>query len=320
MKGYRLASPGAMVAIVCFFLPWFVLSGCNEQTTVRGVDALKLVADSNMSVGQKGLYSGPAIAIFFIAVLVVFLGILAWKRGEGRRRDGVGLAGLGVLFMLALGWYLFLLRQQIVAVRYGFWGEVLAGFLLVMGGVINWRFSQQGKAEEDTAVPSSPATWKWGLTAVVLTALFAIGVGLVFPGEENVVTTVSPSSSSPNLVNNAPAAVPTATPAPQTDTTISSGQETGDPLEYITGQVECYASFAWVASGDLTNNSSRPIEANVTLYVSKSGSFYSESATEYFVIQPGMTEPIFFSGPEVEDDPYAEYTCSGTVGALWADE
>lgn len=320
MKGYRLASPGAMVAIVCFFLPWFVLSGCDKQTTVRGVDALKLVRDSNMSVGQKGLYSGPAIAVFLVAVLVLFLGVLAWKRGQGRRRDGVGLAGLGVLFMLALGWYLFLLRQTIVAVRYGFWGEVLAGLLLLMGGIINWRLSRQGQVEEVTAVSSSPPTWKWGMMAVVLTAIFAFGAGLVFPADENVVTAVSPSSSSPNLVNNSPAAVPTATPAPQPSITTSSGQETGDPLEFITGQVECYASFAWVASGDLTNNSSRPIEANVTLYVSKSGSFYSESATEYFVVQPGMTEPIFFSGPEVEDDPYAEYTCSGAVGALWADE
>jgi hypothetical protein len=101
--------------------------------------------------------------------------------------------------------------------------------------------------------------------------------------------------------------------------TPSASLSTGDPEQYLSGQINCHASYAWLAIGELTNSSSRPIKAIVIVNVQQSGSFSSDSTSKDFVIKPGSTESIFFAGPDVINDSFADYSCSVSVGAQWGD-
>lgn len=315
-KGYRLASPGAIFALISFFLPWFVLSGCQGNTSVSGIDAVKLMADSNTGVLDKLKLSGPILLIPLLAMLVLFMAVWAWGRGRIGKRDIFTVTGAGVMLTLILAWYLFLLRDSIVQIRYGFWGEMFAAALLLMGGLLNLRIYGLNHDIEESASPTTPSAWQWAFGAILLTGLCAFSTHVFLPDPpDNITPAFIPSNTT-----QTPSLAPTTAPIQLPPTATTPAQVIGEPREYLRGQVECYATFAWVASGDLTNTSPYPIEASVTVQVNKSGSFYSESATEYFVIQPGATEPIFFSGPDVVDDPFVEYTCSGFVGAQWADE
>ena len=47
--------------------------------------------------------------------------------------------GSGVMLTLILAWYLFLLRDTILQIRYGFGGELFAAALMLMGGLLNLR-------------------------------------------------------------------------------------------------------------------------------------------------------------------------------------
>lgn len=316
LKGYRLASPGAIIALLSFFLPWFVVSGCQgDTTTVSGVDAVKLMADSSTGVIHKLQYSVPALVIPLLALFVLFMAGWAWGRGRVGKRDIMAVTGSGVMLTLILAWYLFLLRDTILQIRYGFGGELFAAALMLMGGLLNLRIYGLNRDTEEIALPVAPSAWRWAFGAILLTSLCAFTTNVFLPNQPEVTPAFTPSNTT-----NAPSLAPTTAPLLPSVTATTPAEIIGEPIQYLRGQVECYASSAWVASGDLTNTSLYPIEASVTIHVNKSESFYSESATEYFVIQPGTTESIFFSGPEVIDEPFVEYTCSGSVGAQWADE
>jgi hypothetical protein len=109
------------------------------------------------------------------------------------------------------------------------------------------------------------------------------------------------------------AAQPTGPPSRSaTDNPLTS---TGNPEQYLAGYVSCWDSFAWVASGDLTNTASRPIEVAITLSISGGGLLGYGSETKAYVIQPGAIESIYFAGPEVSSDS----SCSVLINAQWAD-
>lgn len=284
-KGYRLASPGAIIAMISFFLPWFVLSGCDGNTTVSGVDALKPLADSGTSILDKAKLSGPALLIPILAMFVLFMAVWAWGRGRVGKRDIISVTGAGVLLMLILVWYLVLLRNAILQIRYGFWGELFAAALLVVGGLLNLRiYSLSETAEEMVSLPT-PSALKWTLGAILLTSLCVFTTNVIVPDQAQTVSPTLPT----NTTNATPSFAPTTAPVTPSVTVTTPAEVVDEPIQYLRGQVDCWDSFAWVASGDLTNTSPYPIEATIYLSVNKSESFYSESATEYFVIQPGAT-------------------------------
>ena len=219
LKGYHLASPGAIIALLSFFLPWFVVSGCQgDTTTVSGVDAVKLMADSSTGVIYKLQYSVPALVIPLLALFVLFMAGWAWGRGRVGKRDIMTVTGSGVMLTLILAWYLFLLRDTILQIRYGFGGELFAAALLLMGGLLNWQVYQQRQGETlegEIIVSTAPSTWKWTLGTVILASACMLTTGLFFPNETETPTSFSDTNSTTNNSYTAPILVATATPAPQ---------------------------------------------------------------------------------------------------------
>lgn len=222
LKGYRLASPGAFVALISFFLPWFVVSGCQGNMSVGGVDAVKLVVDNNTEIADKIRLSGPALLVPLLALFVLFMAVWAWGRGRVSKRDILTTTGAGVLLTLTLAWYLVLLRDSIVQIRYGFWGELFAAALLFMGGLSNWlayrSTGEEGEnltfATPEIVAPENTGRWKWGLG--VGAAAFAGFCLLASCGFLFVRMQASPAPTpSNNTLYNPPPAAPTATPAPQ---------------------------------------------------------------------------------------------------------
>ena len=227
LKGYRLASPGAIFALISFFLPWFIVSGCQGNTTVGGVDAVKLVVDNNTEIADKIRLSGPALIIPLLALFVLFMAAWAWGRGRVGKRDIITVTGAGVLLTLILAWYLVLLRDSIIQIRYGFWGELFAAALLLMGGLSNWlAYRSAGEAGEnlilitpESVIPESRAKWRWGMglgAAAFAGFCLLASCGFLFIRLQS---STSSFSSNPSPANNTlytpPPAAPTATPAPQ---------------------------------------------------------------------------------------------------------
>ncbi|MBV6396883.1 MAG: hypothetical protein HFACDABA_02485 [Anaerolineales bacterium] len=145
-KGHKVGSSGAALAILCFFLPWIMVS-CGGQTTK--VSGWELAAGK--TIGQ-GFYAQQMEGkpILFLALLaafgVLYLAYAAFKRGSlVPTMDGYGLIALGGLPLLIL-----LIQfsgakdqaaQQGIYLEYqvGLWGVVIGYIAAIAGGVLNLR-------------------------------------------------------------------------------------------------------------------------------------------------------------------------------------
>lgn len=159
-KGHKVASPAAAIAMVCFFLPW-VLVSCGNQP-ITSLSGWELAAGTTLEwMGQKlsPIPGRPLLFLVFLAGIgVLALGYLALRRGSVRKLDGWGLIALGGLPLLAL---LTLLSGQNEAVealqegsdmmakdlikvdtQYGLWGVILGYIAVIAGGILNLRESR----------------------------------------------------------------------------------------------------------------------------------------------------------------------------------
>jgi hypothetical protein len=97
--GYKIASPGLLTALVCFFLPW-VLQSCGNQP-MQPYTGLQLALGSG---GEEGKYTGNILVVLtFVALIVLLIFVFqAAGRGSLKAQDtyGVVLASLLVLVIL----------------------------------------------------------------------------------------------------------------------------------------------------------------------------------------------------------------------------
>lgn len=144
-KGYKIASPGAGVAVLSFFLPWFLVSCGGAEFSMSGWN---LAAGMLVDDGFGSVEYVPGNPIFFI-ILMAGLTILALayrsaRRGRATRvLDGVGVAALSALALLFTLSAVVSLEQEAemngmtVRAQFGLWGVLLGYLASFVGGLAN---------------------------------------------------------------------------------------------------------------------------------------------------------------------------------------
>lgn len=145
-KGHRIGSSGAALAILCFFMPWLLVSCGGQTAKVSGWD---LAAGTTVGVGfsAQQIPGKPILFLVLLAALgVIVLAYLAYKRGALKpKMDGYGLIGLGALALLILFISFSGAKEQgaqqgiYVDFEFGLWGAVLGYLATIVGGVLNLR-------------------------------------------------------------------------------------------------------------------------------------------------------------------------------------
>ena len=135
-SGYKIASPGLVVSLICFFLPW-VLQSCGDQP-MQPYSGLQLAMGNGG--GEDGYNGNPFVLLTLVAIFVIsFFAIRSSRRASLTARDGYGVLGTSVLVLF------YLLQQFLTApaegvnreVLPGLWGYVLGWLLVLIGGVVN---------------------------------------------------------------------------------------------------------------------------------------------------------------------------------------
>lgn len=156
-NGHKVASPAAAIAMVCFFLPWVLVSCANQP--IDSFSGWELAAGTTLELMGQKVTDIPGRPLLFLVILagvgVLALGYLALRRGSVTKIDGWGLIVLGALPFLAL---LTLIGGQNAATQalpegsdmikpdmiklstqYGLWGVVLGYIAVMVGGVLNLK-------------------------------------------------------------------------------------------------------------------------------------------------------------------------------------
>jgi len=145
-KGYKVAAPGACVAALCFFLPWFFVS-CSGQP-VRSFSGLEFATGTEVN-GQRISGSPELFLVLLCSLVVLTLAYFAWRRGHATTVEGVTLLGLGTLPLVLLWLKSFDAQSnmpsglQITEIQYGFWGTILGNIIVMVGGALNLIESSQ---------------------------------------------------------------------------------------------------------------------------------------------------------------------------------
>jgi len=145
-KGHKVGSSGAALAILCFFMPWLLVSCGGQTAKVSGWD---LAAGTTVGAGFSAQQI-PGKPILFLVLLaavgVIALAYLAYKRGTLMpKMDGYGLIGLGALALLILFISFSGAKEQgaqqgiYVDIEFGLWGAVIGYLGAIVGGVLNLR-------------------------------------------------------------------------------------------------------------------------------------------------------------------------------------
>lgn len=148
-KGYKVASPGAVIAILCFFLPWlFVSCAGSVGTSLTGMD-LAFGKQTELMAGMVQRVSGEPLVMLalFAAVAVLVLAGFAIRRGKLHPVDGIGVIGLGVgaLILLVLEGLIQSSKMQQdgtaqfvqISPEIGLIGAVIGYLAIIAGGILN---------------------------------------------------------------------------------------------------------------------------------------------------------------------------------------
>jgi hypothetical protein len=134
--GYKLASPGLILALICFFLPW-VMQSCGDQP-LQEYTGLQLAIGNGG--GDNGYNGNPFVLLTLIAIFVVlFFAIRYTRHGSLGIRDTWGVLITSLLTLL------FLFQQYLTTpdegvnreVLPGLWGYVAGWLFVLIGGVVN---------------------------------------------------------------------------------------------------------------------------------------------------------------------------------------
>lgn len=146
LTGNIMAIPGAILAIICFFLPWLgFVSGGALVSTLTGlrIGAGPVVA---LSGGTEVFRGSPTSYLVPLAGLIVLgMVFVAFRRGYVVEWDGFGLIIAGLLpLLILLGQYGTAQRDAAklgvdLEYQYGMIGVFVALMVLVVAGVLNVR-------------------------------------------------------------------------------------------------------------------------------------------------------------------------------------
>lgn len=138
-KGHKLGSSGAALAILCFFLPWILVSCGGQQVKLSGWEL-----SAGTSVGGQPIEGKPILFLVPIAgIAVIALAYLAYKRGMLTGLDGYGLVGLGALPLIVLLAQFSGTQEQAsqqgytFEYQFGLWGVIIGYIGVIVGGVLN---------------------------------------------------------------------------------------------------------------------------------------------------------------------------------------
>lgn len=149
-KGYKFSVSGALLIILCFFLP-NVLVSCGS-VRIAEISGWQLAAGTDIGSGNSAQHLDGETLLFLIpvgAILILGLAYLASKRGAISK----GLDGIGVIIFSVIPVFIAWIKLndmhqqtmsqglQVVQVdpQYGFWGIVIGFALAIIGGVMNFR-------------------------------------------------------------------------------------------------------------------------------------------------------------------------------------
>lgn len=146
-RGYAITSPGALLALLCFFLPWVLVSCGGQPVAEFSGWELASGAPVQTAFGPQEMEATP----LFFAVPVGALAALGLALAASRRADMTTLDVIGPLLAGVLPLAVLLLRYMNardemlssgleVSLRFGLWG-VLAGLLAIAAGAVVNRSS-----------------------------------------------------------------------------------------------------------------------------------------------------------------------------------
>ncbi len=133
--GYKIASPGLVMTLIFFFMPW-VLQSCGNEPK-RPYSGLQLAVGN----GQGDGYTGNLLVLLsLVAIFVVLIfAIQSARRASLTVWDTYGVLVTSVVVLL-------ILFQQFLTtpakgvnreLLYGLWGFIAGWLLILIGGVVN---------------------------------------------------------------------------------------------------------------------------------------------------------------------------------------
>lgn len=143
-KGYRVATPSAALIILCFFLPWALIS-CEGQPMAE-LSGWELAAGTtvDMGLGAQRVEGRP---LFFVipaaAGVVIALAYLAQQRKKLTGADMVGVVAAGIIPIVILLIEFSRMKEETagegmtVDFLVGLWGVGIGLVGLIIGGLLN---------------------------------------------------------------------------------------------------------------------------------------------------------------------------------------
>lgn len=155
-KGNKIIGPASAIALICFFMPW-VLVSCNDQpvATLTGWQLAAGVTPSATSPNAPPVEASPILFVVLLAALAsLALVFFVYQRRLTLRKAAyaaLALAGVSLLVLLAKFANAETQTGQAgieiqLRLQYGFWGTVLAQFANIAGAFINLK-EQETPAE-----------------------------------------------------------------------------------------------------------------------------------------------------------------------------
>ena len=175
-KGNKISGSGAIIAFLCFFMPW-VLVSCNDQpvATFNGWQ-LTFGGTVQTSFGPEPVSNSPILLLVLLAAVgTLALIYLVYRNRYTTRWPSRVMIGLATLSLLVMGLVFIGSKSQSapqsgvnlqVQLQYGFWGVVLANIAIIVGALQNPRTTGDTSPVLDQ-VPQVPAV---GVDASVLAA------------------------------------------------------------------------------------------------------------------------------------------------------
>ncbi len=169
LRKYHIPLPGAVLALIAFFLPWLSV-GCAGLLTVEGsgfdlaTGAFFEAIGAALGGGEMPVDPGIFRALWLIpaaAVISLALVLVTRRRPEMESRTGLGHVAVGLLGFAGLlfiwlqtrnlggGSELSALTGELVQMKYGVWLTVAALLIIVVGGVVSWMGARSGAAAYD---------------------------------------------------------------------------------------------------------------------------------------------------------------------------
>lgn len=151
-RGNKIVGAAASVAVICFFLPW-VLVSCGGQP-VASISGWQLAAGGSVSTGwgSQPIPSSPMLFLVLLAALAPLAAVyLAYKQQLKLRSAALTALASAAVALLTLviqfsdGQHEASSMGVSTQREVGFWGTVLAHLAIVAGGLLDLEAAQSGQ-------------------------------------------------------------------------------------------------------------------------------------------------------------------------------